>query len=219
MNHTQLRAPEHVWALTLQKGWKEMGGSISPLPFGLLTEHICHVPSLHLQTLKNISSSQQWNLLIFRFSSELHQAAFEMKNEPWFKKHEAISHDKVSPAPSALCLLSLEGQAPHFQRLQPWIFPVEELWPHSVCKQWLTLLLWLSAMHWMSLISPSELRSEGRSHSWHFSAIFVLQLCSNIVRNDSVTDDPAMEQGERGPLKVPLRIWGVWWLCGRQHFS
>lgn len=56
-----------------------MGGSISPLSLGLLTMHICHVPSLHLQTLKNISASRKQNSLIFRFSSELHQAAFEME--------------------------------------------------------------------------------------------------------------------------------------------
>lgn len=43
----------------------------------------------------------------------------------------------------------------------------------------------------------------------HFcAACKLLQWHSNIVRNDSVTDDPAMEQGDKGPLKVPFRICG-----------
>lgn len=89
----------------------------------------------------------------------------------------------MSPALSALCLLSLEGQAPRFQRLKPCVFPVEELWPHSVCNQWLTLLFWLNATYWMSPISPSVLRPEGRSHSWHFSAIFALLVnCCNGIQ-------------------------------------
>lgn len=55
----------------------------------------------------------------------------------------------------------------------------------------------------------------------HFcAACKLLQWHSNIVRNDSVTDDLAMEQGDKRPLKVPFRICGgVWWFCGRQHFS
>lgn len=63
-----------------------MGGSISPLSLGLLTMHICHVPSLHLQTLKNIVSGIRLFLdfpqSYIRQPLKWKPKQNEMKNEP-----------------------------------------------------------------------------------------------------------------------------------------
>lgn len=99
--HTELRAPEHIWALSMDaaKGMKEKGWQHLPVSFGLLTPHICHVPSLHLQTLKNTPASPPRNLLIFRFSSELHQPTFEMKAKAKWDEKRAMIQRALSNQP------------------------------------------------------------------------------------------------------------------------
>lgn len=170
---------------------------MSPWPFGLLTTRICHMPSLHLQTLKNIPTSHQWNLLIFRFSSELHQPAFEMKAKTrWKTSHDSSSIKQSAmtkchlPSACAVCChleekpLAPKGWSHVFFLLRNCDLTLCVIHDLHYCCDWMpcTGCPWFPLRRWGLEDVP-------------IPGVFRLQLRSDIVRNDLVTDDPFMEQG------------------------